>query len=60
MKKCTGGPGVTDDLDTRIKKAQAQPGIAELARAYGGYEDLVERSRAYLARVCGTKKEEKI
>lgn len=50
---------MTDDLDTLVKNAQAQPGIVELARVYGGYEDLVERSRAYLAGVCGTKKEKR-
>lgn len=34
-KNHSGEPGMTDDLDTLIRKAQAQPGIAELAGVCG-------------------------
>ncbi len=36
------------ELDTLIKKAQSQPGITELMRAYGRYDEVIEQSRAYI------------
>ncbi|MGF3496677.1 MAG: hypothetical protein ACQXXC_03500 [Methanolinea tarda] len=39
-----------EELDTLIKKAQSQPGITELMRAYGRYDEVLEQSRAYVER----------
>jgi len=39
-----------EELDTLIKKAQSQPGITELMRAYGRYDEVLEQSRAYFER----------
>jgi len=42
------------EYDEVVKKAQQQPGIAELMKAYGRYDELVKRANAYLSRP-GTK-----
>jgi len=39
-----------EELDRLIRKAQSQPGIIELMRAYGRYDEVVEQSRAYIER----------
>jgi len=39
-----------EELDTLIRKAQSQPGITELMRAYGRYDEVIEQSRAYVER----------
>ena len=38
-----------EDIENIIKQAQAQPGIAELMKAYGRYDEVMEQSRAYVA-----------
>jgi len=41
---------LSEELDILIKKAQSQPGITELMRAYGRYEEVIEQSRVYVER----------
>jgi hypothetical protein len=36
------------DIEDIIKQAQAQPGITELMKAYGRYDEVMEQSRAYV------------
>lgn len=39
---------LADDYNSLIKKAQEQPGIAELMQVYGTYDSLVKQANAYL------------
>lgn len=39
---------LSDDYGELMKQAQKQPGIKELAVAYGHYDKLVRQSNAYL------------
>jgi len=41
-------PDVQREAEELIRKAQAQPGITELMRAYGRYDEVMEQSRAYV------------
>jgi hypothetical protein len=41
-------PDVQRQRDDLVRKAQAQPGINELMRAYGRYDEVMEQSRAYV------------
>jgi hypothetical protein len=43
-------PDLQKEAEEMIRKAQAQPGIADLMRAYGRYDEVMEQSRAYLER----------
>lgn len=43
------------ELDELIKKAQKEPGIVELSKVYGNYEELLKKSSEYLAGVCPNK-----
>jgi hypothetical protein len=36
------------EAEELIRKAQEQPGITELMRAYGRYDEVMEQSRAYV------------
>ncbi len=36
------------EAEELIRKAQAQPGIAELMRAYGRYDEMMEQTRMYV------------
>ena len=36
-------------LDDLIKRAQNEPGIADLFSVYGQYEEVIEKSQEYLA-----------
>lgn len=36
------------EAEDLIRKAQAQPGITELMRAYGRYDEVMEQGRAYV------------
>jgi hypothetical protein len=38
------------EAEELIRKAQAQPGIAELMRAYGRYDEMMEQTRMYIKR----------
>lgn len=40
---------IKSDLDQLIKRAQEQPGIADLMLVYGQYEELLRKSHEYLA-----------
>jgi ribosome-binding protein aMBF1 (putative translation factor) len=40
---------LADDYIEFVKRAQEQPGIKELAQAYGRYEQLVRQSELYLS-----------
>lgn len=37
-----------NDIEDIIRRAQAQPGISELTKVYGRYDEVMEQSRAYV------------
>jgi hypothetical protein len=37
-----------NDIEDIIRRAQAQPGISELMKVYGRYDEVMEQSRAYV------------
>jgi hypothetical protein len=50
MTNLKGDLGLREYLDELIKKSQAKPGIIELMRAYGRYDEAVEQSRMYFSK----------
>ena len=36
------------DIEDIIRRAQARPGISELMKVYGRYDEVIEQSREYL------------
>jgi hypothetical protein len=36
-----------NDLERLIRRAQAQPGISELMKVYGRYDEVIEQYRVY-------------
>jgi hypothetical protein len=36
-----------NDLERLIRRAQAQPGVSELMKIYGRYDEVIEQYRAY-------------
>ena len=41
-------PKIKVELDELIKRAQQQPGIADLMFVYGQYDEMLQKSREYL------------
>jgi hypothetical protein len=39
---------VRSEAEALIRRAQAQPGITELMRAYGRYDEIMEQTRIYV------------
>ncbi len=39
---------VQSEIEVLIKQAQAKPGISELMKAYGRYDEVMEQSREYI------------
>ncbi len=42
---------ITEEYNEIIKRAQEQPGIADLMQVYGHYEELLKQSYEYLANI---------
>ena len=40
-------PTLQNDIEAIIREAQNQPGISELMRAYGRYDEVMEQNQAY-------------
>jgi len=41
-------PKIESELDELIKRAQKQPGVADLMFVYGQYDEMMQKSREYL------------
>lgn len=47
--------GIDREYDELLKKAQSQPGVVDVMKAYGQYDELVKKTNAYFARQNRTK-----